>query len=469
MGLLSLNAALQLRPQEVNQYYRTHVNPKLLSIYKILGLDMLDVDYAEGVEVYLLDGRTLLDFTSSMGVLSLGHNHPRILAAERVCHEKKVIDVLKIAPHKLQAALAFNLAQLLPDSLKVAFFAVSGAEAVEAAMKLCERVQGHAKTKFITTTGSFHGKTHGALSLTTSGNLQDGFLLGVPKEQIIEIPFDDVKALEESIVNNQARRGGNSIIALIVEPIQGQGVVVPKTGYLKAIVEICRQNNILVIFDEIKVGMFRAGTFCAFQHEDITPDVITLSKALGGGKRAISAMITTDKLFKRAYGKREDSNLHSTTFGGFGESCAVAIESLNVMVEEDFSSQVKEKGDYLFKKLLELKEKYPKVIKEISGRGLFLGLKFNFSKEIFENKFGIANFGILETVDKVLISSVMRELYESYNILTHFIPPDLSTLHIMPPLIVSYSQLDVFVRAIEGIVSQGLVKLVRKFMKNNLK
>ena len=195
MQLLSLKDAIALDTKEANRLYEKHLNPGLLEIYKILGLSEMDIESAEGVEINLRDGRKILDFSSSIGVLGLGHNHPRIIAAEKICHEKKLIDAIKVAPHKLQAALAYNLCEMLPGPLDYCFLTVSGAEAVEAGMKICERAQGIGKTKFITAIGSFHGKTHGALSVTAGGGFQQGFLMGVPKENVVEVPYGDIDAI----------------------------------------------------------------------------------------------------------------------------------------------------------------------------------------------------------------------------------------------------------------------------------
>ena len=163
MKLINLDKALNMHVGEWGNLYKDHVNKGLFNIFNLLGTSNIDVSKAEGAKVELRDGRVLLDFSSGMGVLNLGHNHPRILAAEKKCHEKKEIDILKIAPQKLQGILAFNLSQMLPSPLSVSFFAVSGAEAVEGALKLCEKYQGNTKKKFITCQGSYHGKTHGAL------------------------------------------------------------------------------------------------------------------------------------------------------------------------------------------------------------------------------------------------------------------------------------------------------------------
>src|SRR3546814_897695 len=142
-----------------NRLYSAHLNKYALQVFDILGMKDMDIEAAEGVEIRLADGRSLMDFSAGLGVAALGHNHPRIIEAERKCHNRKVIDCIKLAPHKLQGALSYNLAQYLPDPLKVAFLAVSGSEANEAAMKLCERIQlPKRKTKFMCMQGGFHGQ-----------------------------------------------------------------------------------------------------------------------------------------------------------------------------------------------------------------------------------------------------------------------------------------------------------------------
>ena len=455
MQLLSLADAISLDIQQANQLYANHLNPGLLEIYKILGLSEMDVERAEGMDLHLTDGRTILDFSASIGVLGLGHNHPRIIAAEALCHQQKLLDAIKVAPHKMQAALAYNLVQLLPDPLQLCFLTVSGAEAVEAAMKVCERAQGPTKRKFITATGAFHGKTHGALSVTTSGGFQRGFLLGIPPENVIEVPYGDSMALATAI-RQQTRSGRNPIIAILLEPIQGQNLEAAPPGYLKEVAALAQANDILTIFDEVKVGMGRTGTFCAFQIEDVVPDVVTLSKALGGGKRAIGAMVTSERVFRQAYGQRKDSSLHTTTFGGLGESCAVAIETLNVLIEDKLIQSAQQKGDYLKTQLLQLQTKYPNQITELLGRGLLQGIRFSFP------------LSPLGPMASIMMASLLRDLYQQHDIIAHFSASDPEILHIMPPLIVETHHLDRLVAALDDILAQGFLKLASRFIQGNL-
>ncbi|MBL3684626.1 aminotransferase class III-fold pyridoxal phosphate-dependent enzyme (plasmid) [Sinorhizobium meliloti] len=359
-ALLSLEQSLDLEQSAANRLYAKHLNKYMLQIFDILGFKDMDIKGAEGLEIWLKDGRTVLDFSAGLGVVGLGHNHPRIIEAERKCHERKIIDCIKIAPHKLQGALAYNLSLFLPSPLTVSFFAVSGAEANEAAMKLSERIQTpKGKDKFLCMRGAFHGKTHGPLSLTTATDVQSGFLLGVPKENVLYIEYGDIDAMRNAIKAETDRNGRNPIIAAIVETINGTTCEVPPSGYLREFAELCRENDILSIFDEVKVGMGRSGRFCAFQYEGVTPDIVTLAKTLGGGKREVAAMVTSQALFDRAYGNKQDCNLHSSSFSGLGESCAVAIETLNILQEEGLIENAERIGHYLSRRLHELKKKYP--------------------------------------------------------------------------------------------------------------
>jgi acetylornithine/succinyldiaminopimelate/putrescine aminotransferase/FAD/FMN-containing dehydrogenase len=463
-GLLTLRESLDLEQSKANELYKKHVNSGLLGVYELLGLNNLDARSAEGVFIRLKDGRNILDFTSAIGIIGLGHNHPRITAAEKLCLDEKILNAIKLGPHKLQSALAYNLAALLPHPLSVSFFTTSGAEAVEAAMKLCERVQGNKRRKFITTGNSYHGKTHTALSMTRSGHMRDGFIQGIPEENVIEVPYGNAEALE-----NTLKEYGDEVVAIIVEPIQGQSIETPPRGYLSAVVDICRKNNVLVIFDEVKSGMSRSGTFCAFQDESVVPDVVTLSKSLGGGSRAMGAMITSEELFKKAYGKREASSLHTTTFGGLGHSCAVAIEALNILGDLDFQKNVREKGDYLKKSLEDLQERYPNKIVAVKGRGLMQAIQFNFRNIFKDSSFQIPALPLIDTFDKVMMASLIRALYEKHNILAHFADSNIDTLHVMPPLIVEKEHIDKFVEAVDTILKEGFISLATNFVKEVMK
>jgi len=468
--LLTLEDALALDMVSANRFYARHLNRHMLEIYAILGLDMLDVRSAQGTTLHLADGRKVLDFSTGMGAVGLGHNHPRIIAAERLCHDRHVLDITKLSPHKLQAALAHNLSQILPDPLDTSFFATSGAEANEAAMKLAERIQTpKGKRKFLCMKGAFHGKTHGALALTTATEVHTGFLLGVPKENVIYIPYGDIDALHRAIKDAGIAGQGNDIIAAIIEPIRGTACEVPPPGYLTRFVELCRDNDIVSIFDEVKVGCGRTGRFCAFMHEDVVPDVVTLAKTLGGGKRAIGAMVTSQALFERAYGNRNDCNLHSSTFSGIGETCAVAIETLNTLHDDGLIDNAGAMGDYLEARLEALRVKYPDTLIDIRGRGLFRAIRLNFKEDMAARLVDVSRNPLFITYQSVLIGAVARQLFEQHNILVHFQPGARDILHFMPPFIVTRAEIDQLVDGLDAIFASGIANSALRFVAGNVK
>lgn len=467
--LLTLDESLALDSAAANELYAKHLNRYLLQVYEILGLADMDIVDAQGVEIHLRDGRTILDFSGGLGIVGLGHNHPRIVAAERKCHDAHVIDCIKVAPHKLQGALAYNIAQYLPDPLNVSFFVTSGAEAVEAALKICERAQlPKGKTKFISLDGGFHGKTHGALSLTTTGGFQRGVLLGLPAESVITVPYGDIAAVEAAIRAETSGRG-NRIIAAILEPVRGAACERPPPGFLTDIAKLCREHDVLTIFDEVKVGMGRTGRFCAFQHEDVVPDVVTLAKTLGGGKRAIGAMVTSQALFDRAYGNKADCALHTSSFSGLGETCAVAIETLNVMQDEQLIDNAAAMGAYLTQGLNRLKAKYPRTVLEVSGIGLFQAVRLNFGQDMVSSLIDVSKNPLFNTYQTVVIGGLVRELFDRHNILVHFQAGHRDILHFMPPLIVQRKHIDALIAALDDIFARGISSTTLQFVVKNIK
>ena len=467
--LLTLEQSLGLSNDDAMQLYASHLNKYLLQVYDILGLRDMDIQSAEGLELRLRDGRTILDFSGGFGVLGLGHNHPRIIAAEKRCHDEKVLDCIKIAPHKLQGALAYNISRFLPEPLDVSFLAVSGAEANEAAMKLSERVQTpKGKTKFLCMQGAFHGKTHGVLSLTTATDVQSGFLLGVPKENMIYAEYGNIESVRDAI-HRERQGSGNRIIACFVETLRGTSCESPPHGYFTELTNICRDADILTIFDEIKVGMGRTGRFCAFQFEDAIPDIVTMAKTLGGGKREIGAMVTSQALFDKAYGNKQDCNLHSSSFSGMGGTCAIAIETLNIIDDERLIERAGEMGEYMQSRLLDLKAKYPKTILEVRGKGCFQAVRFNFGQQLASRLVDIKNNPLFTTYQTVLIGSLTRELYDRHGILCHFQPGARDLLHFMPPFIVDKRQIAHLVDALDDILGRGLPDATVRFVAKNIK
>jgi acetylornithine/succinyldiaminopimelate/putrescine aminotransferase len=307
------------------------------------------------------------------------------------------------------------------------------------------------------------------MSLTTATDVQSGFLLGVPRENVIYVKSCDIDAMRAAIKAETDSSGNNTIIAAIIETISGTTCEIPPAGYLTEFAQLCRGNDILSIFDEIKVGMGRSGRFCAFQYENVVPDIVTMAKTLGGGKREVAAMVTSQALFDIAYGNKNDCNLHSSSFSGLGESCAVAIETLNILQDENLIENAETMGDYLSKGLNGLKAKYPKQVLEVRGRGMFQAIRLNFHQDLVSKLVDISKNSLFKTYQTVLICALTRELYDRHNILVHFQPGARDILHFMPPFVVQKHQIDKLISALDEVLSRGLADTTVQFVAKNIK
>jgi acetylornithine aminotransferase len=270
------------------------------------------------------------------------------------------------------------------------FFANSGAEANEAAIKLARRYfqKKGEKNRFriITMLQSFHGRTMATLTATGQDKVKDGFYPLL--EGFSYVPFNDLKALEDQM--------DDTVCAVMLEPVQGEGGIVPAdAGYLKAVRELCTKKGILLIFDEIQCGMGRCGKLFAHQLYDIFPDIMTLAKALGNGL-PIGAMLATQEA-----GTGFDVGSHATTFGGTPLVTAAALEVLNIIGTEAFLDEVHQKGRYFKEKLLRLKEKHSRIV-AVRGEGLLIGLEIDRDAAFFVGKLLEKGFIINGIQDKVL-------------------------------------------------------------------
>jgi putrescine aminotransferase len=433
---MTLAKALKQSREQIKENHHAYLNTSLTSLIELLKFDKHFVR-AEGVSVWDAEGNEYLDCLGGYGSLNLGHNHPHVLAAlEKVKH---LPNLLQVSLGALPAALARSLAAATPGNLCRSFFGNSGTEAVEGALKLARASTGRADLVYCE--GSFHGKTMGALSVTGREKYQKTFLPLIPGCR--KVPFGDLTALEYVLKEQTAA-------AFIVEPILGEGgIVVPPPGYLAGAGKICSKFGTLFILDEIQTGLGRTGTLFACEHEGVVPDVMCLSKSLGGGIMPISAYITTDPVWKKAYGSMDKATLHTTTFGGNTLATAAALAALEVIYNENLPARAKESGEYLLAGLKRLKEKYP-LIKEVRGRGLLVGVEF-------EQPGGLAakaSFGLINKLsDEYLGSMVAGELLNKHRIITAYTLNNPNVIRLEPPLVITRGQLDTLLAALEQIFS----------------
>jgi len=315
-----------------------------------------------GMKVWSSDGKEYLDFVGGVAVNILGHCHPRVVVAiqkqaQRLIH---VSNYYYIEPQ-------IKLAKLLVEHsfADKVFFCNSGAEAIEAAIKLARKYakeQVHPnRFEFIAAKNSFHGRTLAAITATGQEKFQKGFEPLVPGFK--HVPFNDIQAMREAITEETC--------AILLEPIQGEGGVrVADPNYLKEVRDLCNEQNILLILDEVQTGMGRTGKLFAHEHFGITPDIMAIAKGLGGGV-PIGAMLATDKV---ASGFQPGN--HAATFGGNPLVCAAGVATLETILEDGFIlDQCNRMSAYFIEKLELLRTKFPALVKEVRGRGLLLGME----------------------------------------------------------------------------------------------
>ena len=313
----------------------------------------------KGARVWDADGKEYLDFLAGIAVNSLGHSHPAVVGAiERQSRKlTHVSNLYHIAP---QAELARELCRRsFADRV---FFCNSGAEANEAAIKLTrrygkERLGG--KYEIISAYNSFHGRTLATLTATGQEKIRLGF--DPLPAGFRQVPYNDLEAMEEAIDEKTA--------AILLEPIQGEGgVMVPDAGYLRGVRELCDRRGVLLIFDEVQVGMGRTGKLFAYEHFGVAPDVMTLAKALGGGL-PLGAMLAKERV-AGSFGPGS----HASTFGGNPLVCSVALAVIKTLLQGGALKNCARMGKLMFQGLLSLKKRLP-MIRDVRGKGLIVGME----------------------------------------------------------------------------------------------
>ncbi|OGW42762.1 MAG: acetylornithine aminotransferase [Nitrospirae bacterium RBG_13_41_22] len=370
-----------------------------------------------GMKVWSSEGKEYLDFVGGIAVNILGHCHPRVVVAiqkqaQRLIH---VSNYYYIEPQ-------VKLAKLLVEHsfADKVFFCNSGAEANEAAIKLARKYSkgqiNPERFEIIATKNSFHGRTLATLTATGQEKIQKGFEPLVPGFK--HVPFNDIDEMGKVITKDTC--------AIMLEPIQGEGgVKLPDQNYLKGVRELCNENNLLLILDEVQTGMGRTGKFFAYEHFGITPDIMTIAKGLGGGV-PIGAMLAIDKVASAF-----QPTTHATTFGGNPLVCAAAVATIETLLEDGFIlDQCNRMGKYLRESLEQLKEEFPSLITEIRGMGLLLGMELTRDGD-----------------------SIVRACLEK-GVLINCTAGNV--LRFIPPLIVRQRDIDHLVDVLEGVFEKSL-------------
>lgn len=371
------------------QNFANHINKGFLEYRKsVTQTDDFALTDWQGEGSILKDvmGREYIDMLGGFGLYSPGIRHPKIVAAAKAQldrspqYSQEMLDPLR-------AHLAKVIAKLTPGDIQYGFFANSGTEAVDGAMKLAKLYTG--KSGFISTLKGFHGKSLGALSLLGKAVYRKPLLPLL--DGVRQVPFGDADAIEQAL--EYAKEVGDDIAGVVVEPIQGEaGAIEPPDDYWPRLREICDKYEVLLIADEVQTGFGRTGKIFGVDHWDVTPDIMCFGKALGGGVIAMSGFFSTAKIWKCM---EPNPFMHTTTTGGNPVACAAALAQITVLLEEDLAAQAAEKGEYIKKKVNALKEKFPKIINGIRGRGLLLGMEFPNDEVGYKVASGLFSRGVL--------------------------------------------------------------------------
>lgn len=363
----------------------------------------------KGALVWDINGKEYVDCTGNYGVCIVGHSHPKVVEAVRrqvetliSCHASFYNDA--------RSELLQKITQITPKSLNKVFLSNSGAETVECAIKLARKFSG--KPEIIAMMGAFHGKTMGALSATWDKKYREPFKPLVPEFK--HVPPDNLEKVKEAITEKTA--------AILVEPIRGEGGIrVPSNGFLPGLREICDKTDVLLIFDEVQTGFGRTGKILACEHWNVVPDVLCLAKSVAGGLPLGITIAKENVMSSLKVGE------HTTTFSGNPLICAAACAAIDVLVEEKLSERAATLGRYFKEKLEDLQARH-KIVREVRGLGLMIGM---------ELRFDVLNL-ILKSMERgVLILDAGRNI-----------------LRFLPPLVIEREHIDRAIDTLDTVMEE---------------
>jgi ornithine--oxo-acid transaminase len=413
-----------------------HLDPSLVDVLRILGFDKHYVS-SRGSYVYDADGRAYLDFHTGEGFASLGHNHPDVRDVLHATLDAGLIDGVQIHYSPLAGMLAEALTDRLPDALDAVFFASTGAEAVDSAMKFARAATG--RERFISCENSFHGVTLGPLSLVGDEFFKEGF--GPLLPGCARVPFGDLDALEAELREND-------VAAFIVEPIQGRMVTLPPDGYLQGAQELCRRYGTLFVADEIQTGLGRTGKWFALEHSNLDPDFVLVGKALSGGYMPVAAMVTTREIFQKAVGTLERSYVHQSTYGRNRLSMAAGLATIRIIERDALAEHAANVGAFLHDGLEQLRQRY-EIVKQIRASGLMIGIEL----QAPSSRVAKLNWRLIHMASEGLFPQlIVIPLHRDHGMITMAAGKN-DVIKLLPPLTLSEAEARSFLAALDGVLA----------------
>ena len=427
----------QTVPALTAQDYADHVNPQWVRLLDLLRMNAQYVHCAR-VELFTADGDVILDFLSGYCVHNAGHNHPYIL--EQLQDELSRHGPAMLQSHvpDLAGQLAKRLCHLAGGEMRKVFFACSGSEGVESAIKFARATTG--RSGLLYATGAFHGLTCGALSLMGNDFWREKFGPMLPDTGAV--PFGDLGALRERLATKQ-------LAAFFVEPIQSEaGIRIPGPEYLREASRLCARYGTLFVLDEVQTGMFRTGHFLAAHHFDVQPDMIVMAKALSGGLVPCSAVLMSDKVYEAVYSSLNRSIIHTSTFSENAMSMRAGLATLDVLERENLGGRALMMGDILRARLRQELSGY-EMVRDVRGLGMLSGIEFQRPKQV---RLRLAFEAFQHVHAGMFGQALVMRLFCEHGILTQICGNNFMVLKVAPPLVVTEEQLEKFVGAVREVI-----------------
>jgi ornithine--oxo-acid transaminase len=416
--------------------YEEYVNPQWARLLQIMKMDAR-YKSCNGAELTTENGLNILDFLSGYCVYNVGHNHPRLIAELRGEIDRCGPTMLQSHVSPMAGDLARRLCEKAGGKIGKVFFASSGSEGVETAIKFAHAHTG--RSEILYASNGFYGLTCGALSLMSNDFWKDRF--GPFLSNTSSVRFGDLDELENHLSNKKCA-------AFILEPIQAEGGInVPDDGYLQRVQRLCSKYGTLLVLDEVQTGFNRTGPFLAAHHYGVEPDMVILAKAISGGLVPCSAVLMSDEICKSVYSSLKKAFVHTSTYSENGLAMRTGLTVLDILEDEKLEGNCRERGEELREKLRNSLCDY-EMYQEIRGVGLLNGIRFKPPETV---RLRLAYDAFCKIHPGMFGQVVVMRLFSDHQILSQICGNQFMTLKAAPPLIVSSEQIDRYVKGIQKV------------------
>jgi ornithine--oxo-acid transaminase len=417
--------------------YSTHVNPQWVRLLDLLEMNV-EYERCVGSELFASNGRRILDFLSGYCVHNIGHNHPAVIGA--LHDELESLGPAMVQSHvaRLAGQLAEQLCRLAGGNLSKVFFASSGSEGVEAAIKFSRAHTG--RPGLLYAKSAFHGLTCGALSLMDTPFWRGNF--GALLSDTFAVSFNDLESLEQQLATRR-------YAAFFCEPIQAEGGInLPAPDYWRRAQLLCRRYGTLLVLDEVQTGLYRTGPFLASHLYDVQPDMVILAKALSGGLVPVGAVLMTDDIYFSVFSSLKRAIIHTSTFSENNLAMRAGLATLDVLESENLGVRATGAGEQLRRMLSEALLGY-EMVRAVRGEGLLCGIEFGTPRQL---RLRIAYEAFMKIHPAMFGQILVMRLFRDHGILTQICGNNFTVLKAAPPLVVTDDQMEEFVDAVRDVV-----------------